>query len=220
MDKNGILFTILVIIVVVFAGSTTFLVLDKKDSGSKSNENLTKTILSSGESSANKEMPEATGQYPSNPMIVYEVAQGDTLNPIGLKYDINWTYIALFNDLKEPYTILKGRKLFIPQKDEVTGNVRVIFGLDKTKAQEFQDKIKTSRSGWIDSATVAQVSHAGVGGLNSEKTSFRLISMDETSGKAHVTGAIEDKSFDIFLTQPLGIGKDKIWVINYIGELR
>ena len=220
MDKNGILFIILIVLIVGLAASTSYLFLNKEDNTSSQPKNLTQTILSGSEDTENKELPEKKGLLPTNPMIVYEVAAGDTLNPIGLKFDINWTHIAKLNNIKEPFIIYKGKILFIPQRDEISGVVKVNFGIDKEKTQEFQDKIKTSKAQWADPEAVAKLGNAGVAALNSDKASFKLASLDETSGKAHVTAVLEDRSFDIFLTQPLGLGKEKIWVINYIGELQ
>jgi len=220
MDKNSILFIILIVMVAGLAASTSYLFLNKEDSTSSQPKDLTQTILSGNETTETKELSEKKGSFPSNPMIVYEVAAGDTLNPIGLKFDINWTHIAKLNSIKEPFVIYKGKILFIPQRDEITGVIKVNFGIDKEKAQEFQDKIKTSKMQWADPLVVAKISNAGVASLNSDKAIFKLASLDETSGKAHVTAILEDKSFDIFLTQPLGLGKEKIWVINYIGELQ
>ncbi|NLM69053.1 MAG: LysM peptidoglycan-binding domain-containing protein [Firmicutes bacterium] len=47
---------------------------------------------------------------------VYIVQPGDTLSEIALEYNLDWRYLAQFNDIKDPTRMRAGMKLRIPSK--------------------------------------------------------------------------------------------------------
>jgi LysM repeat protein len=48
-------------------------------------------------------------------MLIYEVISGDTLGKISDKFKINWKKLAIINEIKQPFEVRVGDKLFIPK---------------------------------------------------------------------------------------------------------
>jgi flagellar basal body-associated protein FliL len=47
-------------------------------------------------------------------MLIYSLSNKETIQEVAEKFKVNWSKLARINNIKKPYTIKKGQKLFIP----------------------------------------------------------------------------------------------------------
>ena len=150
------------------------------------------------------------GSGPSSPSKTHQVAQGETLYPIGLKYDMDWMKIAEANGLTEPYKILEGQILIIPTVSSKA--LQIDYQINQETAQKLQTAVENgSQQSRLDPAETAKLDSPPGFGISKNDT-FTLSGND--SGKAIVTVSHGEKSYQISLNQPLK--PDGIWAITKI----
>lgn len=148
----------------------------------------------------------------------HTVAEGDTLFPIGVQYNVNWERIAEANALKDPYPLSIGQTLIIPKVD--AGAVVVEYTLDTDRATRAQSQVTAGQTKWrTDPVTTAQLELRGAYGIIGSDA-FEEIAQDRTSGKAsvrvtHLTDG-QTEEFIVELSQPLTKGADGIWAPTFL----
>lgn len=161
---------------------------------------------------------------PSEPAETYTVGKGETLYPIGLKLNLDWTYIAEANNLVEPYTIKAGQILVIPHVDGKQKVNQIEFRIDDTRAQKIQSQANAGTNPiHLDPLETAKNDTFNLYGISSANE-FSLGSRDNANSEAivNVLKKIDnkEKKFEIRLTQPSAAkGPQGIWAIEYIKPL-
>lgn len=150
----------------------------------------------------------------------YTVVEGDTLYPIGLKYDLAWQKIAEVNALSEPYRLTIGQVLAIPTVAGQNSVYEVRFTTNPTKASAAQSAAEAGKNTWrLDPLVSAQAELANVFGLTT-KDDFRLESQDDIKGSASIlaTRLVQNqtKVYEILLVQPVTKGRTGIWSLDRV----
>lgn len=144
------------------------------------------------------------------------VLEGETLFPIGSKYEIEWTLIATANGLVDPYVIKAGETLIIPEYDQNQKVPYISYTYQQNKATEFQTQSETEKGAFRkDPVAVAKLEAPNAFGLKDPDT-YNLKSKDDQKGEAFVIGSTEGKNYQIKLSQPQTKGSQGIWVISEI----
>lgn len=160
--------------------------------------------------------PASSSNRPSNPAETYTVGQGETLFIISQKLNITWTTIAAVNNIANADTIKEKQVLIIPTADEQTKKLYVAFQVDAAKAEAIQQKAAADpTSVYLDPAKTAKNDAPPIYGITAEDT-YTLESGNEYEGTAIIAVTHADKTYKIYLTQPVKKGKDGIWAISKI----
>lgn len=156
----------------------------------------------------------------ATPAETYVVQSGDTLYPIGLKYDLAWERIAEANGLVEPYKLAIGQTLIIPTVDVKEQLFAIRFSTDPTRAQALQKEAEQGKNTWrLDPVATAQAEATGYFGL-ATTDDFRLGSRDDQKGTAQIVanrlidGQIS--SYEISVVQPTTKRSAGIWTLAQI----
>lgn len=150
----------------------------------------------------------------------YTVVSGDTLYPIGLKYNLAWQRIAETNGLAEPFTLTIGQVLMIPTVDVKTSVYELRFSTDIEKATTAQTNANSGQDTWrLDPVLSAEAELSSAFGLTTADD-YRLVSRDDQAGLAQVlaTRLVDNQtySYAISLIQPVTKGKLGIWALEKI----
>lgn len=219
----------LIILVGLLAGSTTYFFsqsssLKLKDNTAKPSafKNKNKPTNSSESESNNTSATQTqtatilNSDKLSQPSKIHQVEQGETLFPVGLKYNVQWTLIAQANGLAEPYVIKAGENLIIPDYDDSQKIPHITYTYDQDKAKNIQSQEDSGKSsGRTDPLSVAKLETSPAFGLKNSDN-FVLKSKDVLKGEAVVTATSTDKNYQIKLIQPETKGEKGIWVISEV----
>ncbi|MFA6423272.1 MAG: LysM domain-containing protein [Patescibacteria group bacterium] len=178
------------------------------------NQNSNTNISTDGEVS-----PAVNKNRASNPEKTYQVKSGETLYPIGLKFNLDWNYIARANGLEDSNSIKANSVLVIPIYDTDSKKLSVNYSVDQAKADELQKNISTGKETWrLDPIEVAKKESYPCFGFSSNDT-YTLASKSEEKGIAQISVVKNNISYEIGLTEPATKGADGIWTISYIKEI-
>lgn len=158
------------------------------------------------------------GSGPSSPAKTHKVEKGETLYPIGVKYNIDWLSIAEANGLKEPYKIIVDQLLIIPTIDTGKNINQIDYQLNQEKAQQIQKDTESGKlKDRLDPAKTAQLDAIPSYGI-SNTDNFILKANEQ--GRAIVNVSHNNKNYQITLNQPIEQGQSGIWAIVSIKQTK
>jgi len=172
------------------------------------------TTVNDGEAS-----PLVNKNRASNPDKSYLVKSGETLYPIGLKFNLDWTIIAKANGLSDSNNIQAGIILVIPDYDVDTKKITINYSIDTDKATTLEKNISLGKELWRqDPLEVAKKETYPCFKLSSTDT-FTLGSKNIEKGIAQVSAVKDNLNYEIGLVQPVTKTADGIWTISYVKEI-
>ena len=165
-----------------------------------------------------KNEPVAEVAQPTEPALdptpqTHTVAAGETLNLIGLKYNLRWTSIAALNGLTETSYLKEGMVLKLPLT--VSGHIIEVreVPLDMTAAQNSQNDARFGGITWrFDPAEVVRQTVPSDSGILHD-TPLEIESKDDAAGTAVITATVSGQVRRIYLTQPITKGPTGVWYI-------
>lgn len=144
----------------------------------------------------------------------HTVVAGETLNTIGLKYNLKWTSIAALNGLTEDAALQIGQILKLP----ITVSGHLIDGetvsISSTDAQNAQNDATFGGVTWrLDPVEVARSSSPSDTGIKHD-TTLNLVSRDDVAGTAEVSANVDGRVTNVFLSQLATKGSGGVWFVT------
>lgn len=144
----------------------------------------------------------------------HTVETGETLNSIGLKYNLKWTSIAALNGLSEDSVLQIGQLLNLPIT--VSGHLIDVetIPVSQTDAQNAQNNATFGGITWrLDPVEVARQTSPSSAGILHD-TPLELTSRDDEAGTAVVTATVNNSKVIVTLSQPTTKGSGGVWFVT------
>jgi LysM repeat protein len=162
---------------------------------------------------ADEVVPVATTPALDTTPQTHTVVAGETLNTIGIKYNLRWTSIAALNGLSETTPIREGQVLQLPIT--VSGHIIEVreVPVDATIAQNAQNDARFGGITWrLDSVEVARQTAPTELGIRHD-TTLTIESRDDVAGVAIIRTEIDGQLRRVFLSQPITKGAEGVWFV-------
>jgi len=147
------------------------------------------------------------------------VKKGDTLYSIGLKYNMQWTVIAKYNDLNENAALIEGQKIIIPTTNQSktiqAHEYKVPASSEEQQslqsAQDYANAGSDALSYRLDPIQVVQRSLLLSRFAFSASDIYVISNIDKTNGSATIEVTHDDSLYIVYLNQPLVKGDKGVW---------